>query len=119
MVLANSGLPYPIRCSGDTVAPVEIAGVPLGSFAGSSYDEIGFDLAKDDVFVFCTDGVFEAMNAAGEEFGSARLLEVVRGARTLPAREIVDRIFAAVAGLPRRPPAQRRHDGGRHSHHGA
>jgi sigma-B regulation protein RsbU (phosphoserine phosphatase) len=96
VVLANSGLPYPIRCSGETVAPVEIAGVPLGSFAGSSYDEVGFDLSKNDVFVFCTDGVFEAMNAAGEEFGSARLLDVVRGARTLPSREIVDRIFAAV-----------------------
>ena len=25
----NSGLPYPIRCSGDSVKQVEIAGVPL------------------------------------------------------------------------------------------
>jgi phosphoserine phosphatase RsbU/P len=96
VVMSNSGLPYPIRCSGDTVAPVEIAGVPLGSFAGSTYDEVSFDLARDDVFVFCTDGVFEAMNAEGGEFGSERLLEVVREARALPAREIVDRIFAAV-----------------------
>jgi phosphoserine phosphatase RsbU/P len=96
VVLASSGLPYPIRCSGDAVAAIEVAGVPLGSFAGSTYDEVGFDLSKGDAFVFCTDGVFEAMNADGEEFGSARLLEVVRGARARPAREIVDRIFAAV-----------------------
>jgi phosphoserine phosphatase RsbU/P len=96
VVLSNSGLPYPIRCSGDECAPVEIAGVPLGSFAGSTYDEIAFGLSRDDVFVFCTDGVFEAMNADGCEFGSARLLDVVREARHLPSREIVDRIFAAV-----------------------
>ena len=78
--------------------PIEIAGVPLGSFAGSSYDEIGFELSKDDVFVFCTgNGVFEAMNAAGDEFRpGAACSTIVRGARSLPAREIVDRILAAV-----------------------
>jgi sigma-B regulation protein RsbU (phosphoserine phosphatase) len=96
VVLSNSGLPYPIRCSGDQCTPVEIAGVPLGSFAGSTYDEITFSLAPGDCFIFCTDGVFEAMNGAGEEFGSARLLEVIGGARGLASREIVDRIFAAV-----------------------
>ncbi len=96
VVLANSGLPYPIRCEGGACAPVEIGGVPLGAFAASSYDEVTFDLHRGDLFVFCTDGVFEAMNAAGEEFGNARLLEIVRGACELPARAIVDRIFAAV-----------------------
>jgi sigma-B regulation protein RsbU (phosphoserine phosphatase) len=96
VVLSNSGLPYPIRCSGDECVPIEIAGVPLGSFAGSTYDEVTFDLHRDDTFVFCTDGVFDAMNGEGAEFGSARLLEVVARARALPAREIVDRIFAAV-----------------------
>ncbi len=96
VVLSNSGLPYPIRCSGSECAPVEIAGVPLGAFAASSYDEVTFELHAGDVFVFCTDGVFEAMNAEGAEFGTARLIEVVGRARALPAREIVDRIFAAV-----------------------
>jgi sigma-B regulation protein RsbU (phosphoserine phosphatase) len=96
LVMSNSGLPYPIRCSGDECAPVEIAGVPLGSFAGSTYDEVTFDLHPADAFIFCTDGVFEAMNGEGEFFGSARLLEVIREARTLSSREIVDRIFAAV-----------------------
>jgi len=96
VTLANSGLPYAIRCSGDTCAPVELAGVPLGSFPGSTYDELCFELRAGDVFVFCTDGVFEAMNARSEEFGSARLLDTVRASRTATAGEIVDRIFAAV-----------------------
>jgi sigma-B regulation protein RsbU (phosphoserine phosphatase) len=96
VTLANSGLPYPIRCTGADCGPVEIAGVPLGSFPGSSYDELAFDLLPGDLFVFCTDGIFEAMNGEGHEFGSARLIETVRMTRDLPAREIVDAIFAAV-----------------------
>jgi sigma-B regulation protein RsbU (phosphoserine phosphatase) len=96
MILANSGLPYPIRCSGDTVEQVVLPGVPLGSFAGSTYDELSFDLARDDVYVFCTDGVFEANDALGREFGVERLLQVVNDVRTKTAREIVDAIFAAV-----------------------
>ena len=96
MVLANSGVPYPIRCSGDTVAQIELPGVPLGAFAGSTYDELTFDLAAGDVYVFCTDGVFEANDALGREFGVERLLKVVEEARHKSARELVDAIFAAV-----------------------
>jgi sigma-B regulation protein RsbU (phosphoserine phosphatase) len=96
VTLANSGLPYPIRCSGESVAQIELPGVPLGSFAGSVYDELSFDLLAGDLFVFCTDGVFEANDALGREFGAERLLQVVGETRTRTTREIVDAIFAAV-----------------------
>jgi sigma-B regulation protein RsbU (phosphoserine phosphatase) len=96
VVFANSGLPYPIRSSGGECGPVEIAGVPLGAFAGSRYDEVTFDLHSGDLFVFCSDGVFEAMNAEGGEFGTARVIEIVQEAHALSSRVIVDRIFAAV-----------------------
>jgi sigma-B regulation protein RsbU (phosphoserine phosphatase) len=97
VTLANSGLPYPIRCSAEGVAQIELPGVPLGSFNGSTYDEVTFALHAGDVFVFCTDGVFEAMNANGEEFTAARLLDVVTRSRELPAKRLVDEIFRAVA----------------------
>jgi serine phosphatase RsbU (regulator of sigma subunit) len=96
VTLANSGLPYPIRCSGESVAQIELPGVPLGSFAGSVYDELSFDLLAGDLFVFCTDGVFEANDALGREFGAERLLQVVADTRAQTTREIVDAIFAAV-----------------------
>jgi sigma-B regulation protein RsbU (phosphoserine phosphatase) len=96
VVMANSGLPYPIRCSAHGVAQIELPGVPLGSFAGTSYDEVSFDLAPGDVYVFCSDGVSEANDALGREFGAGRLLEVVEANRTKPARQLVDAIFAAV-----------------------
>jgi sigma-B regulation protein RsbU (phosphoserine phosphatase) len=96
MTMANSGLPYPVRCSDGRAEQITLPGVPLGSFAGSTYDEVSFDLAKGDLFVFCTVGVFEANDALGREFGAERLLEVIGAVRTSTAREIVDAIFSAV-----------------------
>src|SRR5438093_4732885 len=104
VVLANSGLPYPVRGSRDIVARIELPGVPLGSFAGSTYDEATFDLAAGDVYVFCTDGVFEANDALGREFGDERLVQVVSEARHQSARELVDAIFAAVHEFRAEPP---------------
>jgi sigma-B regulation protein RsbU (phosphoserine phosphatase) len=96
VTLANSGLPYPIRCHHGAVAQIELPGVPLGSFAGTTYDELTLELAAGDVFVFCTDGVFEASDALGREFGTERLLEVVQANCHLSARAVVDAIFTAV-----------------------
>jgi sigma-B regulation protein RsbU (phosphoserine phosphatase) len=103
VVLANSGLPYPVRAvragsEEETAKPkqIELPGVPLGSFAGSTYDEAAFDLAPGDLFVFYTDGISEAFDALGREFGAARLVDVIQDARDKSAREIVDAIFAAV-----------------------
>jgi phosphoserine phosphatase RsbU/P len=104
VVLANSGLPYPIRLRGTNRQPdtntapesIELAGVPLGSFPGSTYDELTLDLQAGDLFVFCSDGVFEANDLLLREFGTARLMKVIEEVRERPAKEIVDAIFAAV-----------------------
>ncbi len=96
VTMANSGLPYPIRCTANGIAQIELPGVPLGAFAGSTYDEVSFDLAAGDVYVFCSDGVFEANDALGREFGAERLLDVVAERRQNAAGELVDAIFAAV-----------------------
>lgn len=96
LTLSNSGVPYPVHCSGDRCDLLELPGVPLGSFFGSSYDELTVTIAPNDVFVFCSDGVSEAMNALGEEFTSERLIEVVRGVRAQTAREIVQAVVSAV-----------------------
>jgi len=105
VTIANSGLPYPIRSASNdrqdgspapAPAQVELAGIPLGSFPGSSYDEAAFALSAGDLFVFFTDGVSEAQDALGREFGIVRLLRVIEEFRDKTARELVDAIFAAV-----------------------
>lgn len=96
LTMANSGLPYPVRCSAEGCSQIELPGVPLGSFPGTMYDEVSLALHAGDVFVFCSDGVFEAMNGAGQEFTAERLIEVAARTRDLPPQKIVDGIFAAV-----------------------
>lgn len=104
VTMANSGLPYPLRATGETLEQIELPGVPLGSFYGVTYDEVSLPIREGDVFVFCTDGVWEAMNEAGEEFTAARMKAVVGESRGKSAREIVDAIAEAVeahrAGAP-------------------
>jgi sigma-B regulation protein RsbU (phosphoserine phosphatase) len=106
VVLANSGLPYPVRCSGDSAAQVVLPGVPLGSFAGSSYDEVSFELLAGDVWVFCSDGIFEAIDDRGREFGTERLTDIVLETRKLPAKAIVESVFAAVTDFRGEIPAK-------------
>ena len=96
LTLSNSGLPYPLRRSGGECSQIELPGVPLGSFPGVAYDEISFDLHQGDVFVFCTDGIFETLSPDGVEFGSGRLCRLVQEQGARKPREIVDAIFDAV-----------------------
>ena len=96
LVLANSGLPYPIRSTAEGSSQIAQPGLPLGTFEGSAYEEITLPLGPGDVFVFCSDGVYDAVDAAGQEFGLDRLLDVVARTREQGAQRIVDAIFAAV-----------------------
>ncbi|MGE3191716.1 MAG: PP2C family protein-serine/threonine phosphatase, partial [Vicinamibacterales bacterium] len=99
VTISNSGLPYPVRSTAEGTAQVELPGVPLGSFGGSSYDEASFALTAGDVFVFCSDGIFEAFDTEGREFGARRLIEVVSGARDRSANDIVQAIFGAATAF--------------------
>ena len=96
LTMANSGLPYPIRWSAGVCTQIELPGVPLGSFPGTTYDEVSLALHVGDVFVFCSDGVSEAMNEMSQEFTSDRLMAVVDESARLPVQKIVDAIVAAV-----------------------
>src|SRR5688572_27042992 len=104
LTMSNSGLPYPIRCTREECGQIELPGVPLGSFPGITYDEVTLPLHTGDVFVFCTDGIFETLDEAGTEFGTRQVCELVRANRSLTARGIVDVIFDAVSAFRGQPP---------------
>ena len=96
VAFANSGLPFPVHVTGETVKQLELPGLPLGSFGGSSYDELTVEMKSNDIFVFCSDGISETFNAAGEEFGSPRVMETVLEHRNATAKEIVSAVFGAM-----------------------
>ncbi len=96
VTFANSGLPYPVRYSAGKAAQIPMPGVPLGSFPGSTYDDVTIDLQAGDVFVFCSDGIFDAFDEEGRDFGAGRVIQVLEASHHQPARAIVSAIFAAV-----------------------
>jgi phosphoserine phosphatase RsbU/P len=99
LTLANSGLPYPLRSTAEACTPIELPGIPLGTFPGVEYDQISLEITAGDVFVFCTDGIYETFNAAEEEFGTERVAETVQARRGESAQLIAAAIFDAVDGF--------------------
>jgi sigma-B regulation protein RsbU (phosphoserine phosphatase) len=55
------------------------------------------DLITGDVLVFYTDGVTEARNQLGEEFGTERLSGVIRRGSSLSAEGLMTDIFSSAA----------------------
>jgi len=53
-------------------------------------------LTTGDTLVIYTDGITEALDRAGEEFGEARLVEVIRSHPHLPPRQLLAAVHAAV-----------------------
>ena len=53
-------------------------------------------LDRGDTIIVFSDGVSEALNTAGDEFGDSRLEAVTADTSALSAQAIVDRIVAAV-----------------------
>jgi len=95
--LANSGLPYPLLVRSGQPTYLDIAGVPLGLFPESKYEETSLQLIAGDILVFYSDGVIEMLNDAGEEYGLKRLAEVVRLHCEKSADEIVKAVSASLA----------------------
>jgi sigma-B regulation protein RsbU (phosphoserine phosphatase) len=75
----------------------DTGGLPVGIDADAEFASASLKLEPGDRLVLCTDGITEAMNSAGDQFGEARLRETIReGVRAeLSSRELMERIFAA------------------------
>jgi sigma-B regulation protein RsbU (phosphoserine phosphatase) len=70
---------------------------PIGLSPEEICELTSADLAVGDVLVFYTDGVTEAENRLGEEFGMERLSTTVRSGSSLSAENLLSNIYNAVA----------------------
>lgn len=87
--------PAVVRADGDTTYLRE-GGMVVGMFPSMAYERGHVHLEPGDIVVSCTDGITEAMDAEGDEFGLERLVELVRASRDLPAAQIVDLVLGEV-----------------------
>jgi sigma-B regulation protein RsbU (phosphoserine phosphatase) len=80
-----------------TITPLKPPGMVVGIDSGSVFDRITSDfvltLEKDDCLLLYTDGVTEALDANGDEFGFDRMIECVRASAASGAPTIIARII--------------------------
>jgi sigma-B regulation protein RsbU (phosphoserine phosphatase) len=76
---------------------LEAGGGVLGVFPHQTFAAGAVHLAPGDRVIFFTDGVTEACDAAGEEFGEVRLLGVLQEHRAVTAHVLQDKILAAAS----------------------
>jgi len=78
-------------------------GLPLGVLDESQYGQESFECSDGDKLFLFTDGVVEAMDNDGIQFGTDRLLDVLRQTRGLGVSEIrqsvLDAILAHTGGI--------------------
>jgi len=87
--------------AGHDVSVVQISeltcgGPVIGAFDECHYEQETIALQPGDILIAYTDGVSEAFNGAGEEFGEARLREMASISAHMSAQELTDRIIDEV-----------------------
>jgi putative ABC transport system permease protein len=99
-VNAGHNPPYLVRRTpaGVEITELRAGGTVLGLFPEVEYEEAEMDLCPGDLLAGFTDGVTEALNAEGEEFGEARLKDFLRESLGMPAEEISSRLAERMRG---------------------
>ena len=105
MACVNAGHNAPIlrRASG-AVERFDAGGIPMGILENASYQVESTRLGSGDYLVIFTDGVVEAINAKGDEYGEAELIQLVgRRATAAPSellRGLLEELDAFVGNTP-------------------
>jgi sigma-B regulation protein RsbU (phosphoserine phosphatase) len=93
----NAGHNPPILVrSGGALQHLEDGGLPLGAFAISRYESGATKLHSGDTLFIYTDGVIEALDESGAEYGEDRLARLVAGLGATSAAASLRLIFDSV-----------------------
>lgn len=97
MTFANAGhnRPYVVRADGE-VDTLTLGGLVLGFMPNHAYQQEERSFAVGETLVIFSDGVTEAFDPAGEQFGEERLIDLIRDLRGKPSRVITDTIVDRV-----------------------
>jgi sigma-B regulation protein RsbU (phosphoserine phosphatase) len=92
----NAGHNPPLLFRGKSIERLTMGGRVIGLFEDSIYDEGVVELQTGDLLLAFTDGITEAFNPDGEEFGEERLEDFVLAHTHLPATELGEKIIETV-----------------------
>ena len=95
----NAGHNPPFLIQSDKVSRLDSGGTVLGLFDVSTFDTGIAPVATDDMLIMFSDGVTEAENLEGEEFGDDRLAACLTDIRGKPAGDVLDGIQRELAAF--------------------
>jgi phosphoserine phosphatase RsbU/P len=90
--------------SGEMISYLTTGGPVIGLLENCAYGNSTIELSSGDVLVAYTDGLSEARNPEGEEFGEERLTQLIVDNADLPADEMREQIIASIRGWQRDAP---------------
>jgi sigma-B regulation protein RsbU (phosphoserine phosphatase) len=94
---SNCGHNHPIMLkAGGRVEFLKEGGLALGIVQDTDYEERPIFLQSGEMILFYTDGVTEAKNKKGEDFGVERLIALIRKSRMLSAPALLQKIYDEV-----------------------
>jgi len=96
--VCNAGHPPPLLICGDEIARLDATGLPIGMFCSERFSSQIVRLAPGEMLLLYTDGLIEAQNAAGVEYGIERLSALAASANRQP-KAIVDACLHDLAGF--------------------
>ena len=99
LTYSNAGHNPPILTGAGGVRRLETGGLILGLFPQATYEEETLQLESGDTLVVYSDGVTDALNMAGDEFGEERLLPCVGDNRTSTPEVLLETIMGSVRGF--------------------
>jgi serine phosphatase RsbU (regulator of sigma subunit) len=94
-VRAGHNAPFIRRASG-SLERLETGDLPLGINAGVRFTCGTATMAPHDLLVIFTDGLIEAVNEAGQEFGELRILDVLKSSGAAGAQATLKNLLSAV-----------------------
>jgi sigma-B regulation protein RsbU (phosphoserine phosphatase) len=92
----NAGQEPPLVVRADEIGWLEEGGPVLGLLSIATYAYARVVLMPGDLVVICSDGVTEARNRSGDEFGRDRLVETMRGCRGARPEAALEHLLEAV-----------------------
>jgi predicted permease len=95
-VNAGHNPPYLLRAGASAPTALSTGGTIIGMFDECVYEQETIELASGDVLVAATDGLTEARNPSGEEFGDERLKALLVAAADMPCEQAKDHIVEQV-----------------------
>ncbi len=92
----NAGHPYPILISSGAARTLDQGGAVLGVLRGWAYQDANVELRPGDRLILFTDGITEAENSQGQEFGMERVAAFAKANAARPATKMNQELLAQV-----------------------